>query len=219
VVTDTKRCTYSTPNSHAYAFECTCNALHIGTVRTYSHQVALPHAILVALCEQSGSGYELARRFDRSIGYFWAVTHQQIYRTLRTMDDDGWVRATPVVQYGRPDKKVYTVAEAGRAELARWISEPLSERRSTATDHRTRDLAVKVRAAEYGDRDAILRQVAALRGERAQMLDTYRGFEKRQFPDPSRLSGSALHQYLVLRGGIRAEESAIDWLEEVAAAL
>jgi virulence activator alpha len=28
-----------------------------------------------------------------------------------------------------------------------------------------------------------------------------------------------LHQYLVLRGGIRAEESAIEWLDEVAAGL
>ena len=47
--------------------------------------MALTHAILVALSEQSGSGYELARRFDRSIGYFWSATHQQIYRTLRVM--------------------------------------------------------------------------------------------------------------------------------------
>ncbi len=62
-------------------------------------------------------------------------------------------------------------------------------------------------------------QVAALRVERAELLDTYRGFEKRQFPDPSALSGSALHQYLVLRGGIRAEESAVEWLDEVVASL
>jgi DNA-binding PadR family transcriptional regulator len=87
--------------------------------------VALPHAILVSLCEQSGSGYELARRFDRSIGYFWAATHQQIYRTLRSMEDDGWVCVTPVVQQGRPDKKVYTVSDAGHSEMARWIAEPL----------------------------------------------------------------------------------------------
>ncbi len=80
--------------------------------------MALPHAILVSLSEQSGSGYELAHRFDRSIGFFWSATHQQIYRTLRTMEDDGWVHVTPVVQQGRPDKKVYTVADAGRAELS-----------------------------------------------------------------------------------------------------
>lgn len=187
--------------------------------RFYAARVALPHAILVSLSEQSGSGYELARRFDRSIGFFWSATHQQIYRTLRVMEDHGWVDATPVVQQGRPDKKVYTVAEAGRDELARWLAEPLTGRGSSVTDNRTRDLAVKIRAAAYGDIAALRDQVRALRTERAALLDTYRVFEKRQFPDPSALSGSALHQYLVLRGGIRAEEGAVEWLDEVAANL
>lgn len=179
--------------------------------------VALRHAILVSLCEQAGSGYELARRFDRSIGYFWPATHQQIYRTLRAMEGDGWVRAATVVQHGRPDKKVYTVSEAGRAELARWIAEPLSGR--GVAGNRTRDLAVKVRAAAYGDIGAIREQAEDLLAEHLSRLDTYRGHQKRQFPDPAALSGSALHQYLVLRGGIRAEESATDWLSEVSRAL
>jgi DNA-binding PadR family transcriptional regulator len=185
--------------------------------------VALPHAILVSLCEQAGSGYELAHRFDRSIGYFWAATHQQIYRTLRVMEDDGWVRATTVAQHGRPDKKVYTVSQQGRAELARWIAEPLSPRRpgrgSALSNNSTRDVAVKLRGAVYGDVGAVRAQVAALRAERVDSLDTYHALEKRTFPDPSVLRGAALYQYLVLRGGIRAEESAIGWLDEVANAL
>ena len=185
----------------------------------YSASVALPHAILVSLCEQSGSGYELARRFDRSIGYFWAATHQQIYRTLRTMEDDHWVRGTEVAQHGRPDKKVYTVSEAGRAELARWIAAPLVGRGSSVADSRTRDLAVKIRGAGHGDIDTLRAQVVSLRTERAELLDVYRGFEKSQFPNPDAVAGTALHQYLVLRGGIRAEESAIEWLDEVAAGL
>lgn len=177
--------------------------------------MALPHAILVSLCEQASSGYELARRFDRSIGYFWSATHQQIYRTLRSMEDDGWVRVREVEQHGRPDKKEYTVTPAGHAELARWIAEPLSGRGSTVADNRTRDLAVKIRAAAYGDTDAIRAQAEQLRTERAALLDTYRGFEKQQFPNPAGLTGSERHQYLVLRGGIRAEEGAIEWLTEV----
>ena len=135
------------------------------------------------------------------------------------MEYDGWVCVTRVVQQGRPDKKVYTVSDDGRTELARWIAEPQSGRGSSVADNRTRDIAIKVRGAGYGDVDAVRSQVEALRAERAELLDTYRGFEKRQFPHPGGLSGSALHQYLVLRGGIRAEESAIDWLDEVATAL
>ena len=181
--------------------------------------MALPHAILVSLSEQSGSGYELARRFDRSIGFFWAATHQQIYRTLRTMEDDGWVHATAVTQHGRPDKKVYTVADAGRAELARWIGAALVGRGGSVGDHRIRDLAVKVRGAAYGDIAELRAQVSALRRERAELLNTYRGFQQQQFPEPEALTGAELHQYLVLRGGIRAEESAVGWLDEVTTAL
>lgn len=186
---------------------------------SYAAGVALPHAILVSLCEQSGSGYELAHRFDRSIGYFWTATHQQIYRTLRTMEDDGWVQATPVIQQGRPDKKVYTVSEPGRAELARWIAEPLSGRGGALADTRTRDVAVKLRGATHGDVSALRTQIATLRAEHAELLATYRRFETHQFPDSSALHGAALHQYLVLRGGIRAEQSAVDWLDEVTSAL
>src|SRR3954466_6718509 len=139
--------------------------------------MALEHAILVSLLEKPGSGYELARRFDRSIGYFWSATHQQIYRTLRTMEDADWVRVTPVTQQGRPDKKVSPVAEAGRAELARWIAEPLTGRGSAVTDGRTRDVAVKLRGAAYGDVSALREQITALRAERAALLDVYRGYE------------------------------------------
>ncbi|GAB3219200.1 PadR family transcriptional regulator [Mycolicibacterium hippocampi] len=185
----------------------------------YAAPVALPHAILVSLCEQSSSGYELARRFDRSIGYFWAATHQQIYRTLRSMVDDGWVHVAEVAQHGRPDKKVYTVSDSGRAELARWISAPLVGRGGSVADSRTRDLAVKIRGAAYGDIDAIRSQAMSLRSERAELLEAYRGFEKTQFPDPRSVTGADLHQYLVLRGGIRAEESALGWLDEVVPAL
>jgi DNA-binding PadR family transcriptional regulator len=181
--------------------------------------VALPHAILVSLSEQPGSGYELAHRFDRSIGYFWAATHQQIYKTLRAMEDDGWVHVDVVAQHGKPDKKIYDVTDGGRDELARWIAQPLTGRGSSVTDSRTRDLAVKIRGAIYGDCAALRAQAIALRTERAQLLDTYLGLAKRQFPHPSALEGAALHQYLVLRGGILAEEGSVRWLDEVLANL
>ena len=58
--------------------------------------MALEHAILVSLLEKPGSGYELARRFERSIGHFWTATHQQIYRVLKRMESDGWIDAREV---------------------------------------------------------------------------------------------------------------------------
>ncbi len=56
--------------------------------------MALEHALLIALSEQPASGLDLSRRFERSIGFFWSATHQQIYKVLARMDADGWVEGT-----------------------------------------------------------------------------------------------------------------------------
>lgn len=175
--------------------------------------MALEHALLVALAEREGSGYELARRFDKSIGFFWRATHQQIYRVLKRMSDGGWVHGTAVTQDGRPDKIVYGVSQAGRDELARWIGEP------TPASRLRDELAVKIRGAGYGDLDALRREVTRHRDEHAARLELFRLVEKRDFPSPASLSGAPLHQYLVLRGGIRAEVGLTEWCEEVLEAL
>lgn len=171
--------------------------------------MALEHAILVSLSELSGSGYELARRFDKSIGFFWSATHQQIYRTLTRMDGAGWITGKLVAQHGRPDKKEYSVSAAGRAELDRWIATP------TDPSQLREELAVKIRGAANGDIDALESEVARHRDVHAARLDIYRLIETRDFPSPDALTGTALHQYLVLRGGIRIEEGFTEWCTEV----
>lgn len=175
--------------------------------------MALEHALLVSLTEHTGSGYELARRFDRSIGFFWKATHQQIYRVLRRMEDSGWVQSETVAQQGRPNKKVYSVSTAGNAELARWVGEP------TDTGTLRNELAVKIRAAAYGDRDALLTEVRRHREQHAQRLELYRHMQRRDFPVPDQLNDVGLHQYLVLRGGIRVENGFVEWCDEVLSAL
>ena len=44
--------------------------------------MALGDAILACLTEHPMTGYELAKTFDASIGFFWKADHQQIYREL-----------------------------------------------------------------------------------------------------------------------------------------
>ncbi|MBM7771670.1 DNA-binding PadR family transcriptional regulator [Actinokineospora baliensis] len=175
--------------------------------------MALEHAILVALSEQAGTGYELARRFDRSVGYFWQATHQQIYRVLNRMAEDGWVSSRHVVQSGRPDKKVYSVVDAGRAELARWLGEQAQP--AQLRD----DLAVKIRGAGMGDAGAVLAEVERHREHHAQRLAVYEVIERTEFPERHALTGARLHQYLTLRGGITTERGLVAWYDEVSAAL
>jgi DNA-binding PadR family transcriptional regulator len=176
--------------------------------------MALEHALLVSLTERAGSGYELARRFDKSIGFFWSATHQQIYRVLKRMEEQSWVTGEAVPQEGRPDKKIYTISPAGQAELARWIAEPSADLGPVRSE-----LGIKIRAAAHGDLAAVRAEVARHRDQHRQRLELYRVIEKKDFPSPEHLTGTALHQYLVLRGGIRVEMGYLEWCDEVLAAL
>jgi DNA-binding PadR family transcriptional regulator len=175
--------------------------------------MALEHAILVSLEERSGSGYELARRFQKSIGFFWAASHQQIYRTLKRMVELGWVSCEEVPQEGRPDKKVYRTSADGRAEVRRWLAE------SVEPAHLRDELAVKIRGASLGDVDAVLAEVVRHREHHAEQLAVYRAIEQRDFPEPDTLSGRPLHQHLVLCAGIRAEQGLLEWCDEVIEAM
>lgn len=171
--------------------------------------MALEHAILVSLAERSASGYELARRFDASIGHFWRASHQQIYKVLGRMETDGWVAAERVEQGSRPDKKIYAITGTGRNELAAWTARP------TPPEHRRSEFAVRLRALPFGDAAAIGNDVRARRAAHAQQLEYYRSSAERFYPDPAALRHDELGGWLVLRGGILAEEAGIAWCEEI----
>ncbi|WP_306338619.1 PadR family transcriptional regulator [Streptomyces sp. KL118A] len=180
--------------------------------------MALEHAILVSLLEKPGSGYELARRFDRSIGYFWAATHQQIYRVLKRMEGDGWIDVREVVQQDRPDKKEYSVASLGRAALSRWLHEPIEPE---SVRH---ELAVKIRGAAFDDPVALIHEVERHRQTHADRLAHYLAGERRDFTGPDAPVREALDagqelQHVVLRGGIAYERMTLAWLDDVLATL
>ncbi|GGT14107.1 PadR family transcriptional regulator [Streptomyces purpureus] len=181
--------------------------------------MALEHAILVSLLEKPGSGYELARRFERSIGYFWTATHQQIYRVLRRMETDGWVDVREVPQADRPDKKEYSVAEPGRAALSSWLHEPIE------LESVRHDLAVKIRGAAFDDPAALIREVERHHQAHTERLTRYLAGELRDFTGPDAPTapvppdaGREL-QHVVLRGGIAYERMTLAWLDDVLATL
>jgi len=170
--------------------------------------VALEHALLVSLSERPASGLDLARRFEKSIGFFWHATHQQIYRVLARMEADGWVEAEQVAQTGRPDKKVYAVSGTGHDVLAAWLATP------TPMEPLRSELAVKLRGASRGERSAVLAVVRANLAEHRTRLAHYQRLAADDYPDTGRLTGHDLDTYLVLRGGILLEQFWIDWLSE-----
>ena len=83
--------------------------------------MSLRHAILVALLERPSSGLDLARRFDRSIGYFWSATHQSIYRELAKLEHENLVESLPQPN-SRGQRKLYEVLPAPNSRGQRKLA-------------------------------------------------------------------------------------------------
>jgi PadR family transcriptional regulator, regulatory protein AphA len=87
--------------------------------------VSLRAAILGFLDIEPTTGYSLRQRFEGSVASFWTVTQSQIYRELHALERERLVSVAVERGRGKPDRRVYALAAAGRQALAVWLHEPL----------------------------------------------------------------------------------------------
>ena len=75
-------------------------------------------ALLGALSNGPGHGYELIQRLEERTAGRWRPSPGSVYPTLQLLEDGDFVTATQ-----QDDKRVYAITEAGQIELARLIEQ------------------------------------------------------------------------------------------------
>lgn len=78
-------------------------------------------AALGLLVQQPGSGYDLLRRFEKSMANVWPATQSQLYGELNKLATAGLIEVSAIGPRGR---KEYRATDAGRDELLRWMANP-----------------------------------------------------------------------------------------------
>ena len=176
--------------------------------------MALGDAILACLTERPMTGYELAKTFDASIGFFWKADHQQIYRELSKLRDRGHIQGREVVQSGKPNKLVYTLTPEGRAALRHWAARPSNPALSSIKD----DLLVRLYALDSVDIEPLRDDLMARLEHHRDRLARYERILKKLFPQGT-ASPADTGKLLLLHMGLRHERSAAEWCEEAIDAL
>jgi DNA-binding PadR family transcriptional regulator len=109
--------------------------------------MSVKYGILAALNRRSMHGYELRRELVDELGTGWSVNFGQIYTTLERLSRAGFVvQSEKISSADAPDRKLYTVTPAGRAELQSWFLTP-AEGSETGRD----ELYAKVMLGLRGD--------------------------------------------------------------------
>ncbi len=80
--------------------------------------------LLGLLTHEDQSGYDLKQAIDRMISQFWEVGYGQLYPTLHSLEEEGFVSVRSEPSEKGPERKVYSITPAGRQKLTDWLRQP-----------------------------------------------------------------------------------------------
>ncbi|MFF0095490.1 PadR family transcriptional regulator [Streptomyces canus] len=172
--------------------------------------MALRNAVMAALLEGEASGYDLAKAFDATVADFWMSTPQQLYRELDRMEAEGLVTARVVEQKRRPNKRLFSLTEAGRTAVHAYTAEPLGKP-AVIRD----ELLVKVQCLDAGDMEAVRTAIAERMEWATAKLARYERLRQRLLDGRSEeayfAEAERIGPYLTLLRGMAFERENLQW--------
>jgi DNA-binding PadR family transcriptional regulator len=171
--------------------------------------MSLRDAVLAALLEGESSGYDLAKGFDASVANFWMATPQQLYRELERLAEQGLIQARIVEQERRPNKRMFSLTEAGREAIREFTRRPAKP--SAIRD----ELLIKVQAFDVGDAAAVLGLIIERRDRAEAKVQRYERLRARildgRTEEEFLATAPRVGPYLTLMRGISYEEENVRW--------
>jgi len=171
--------------------------------------MSLKHSLLVLLSGQPSTGYELSQKYKKAIGFFWQASHQQIYKQLKVLTEEGFLTFEEQRQQGKPDTKRYQITGEGLDELKRWLS-------SEVKPAKTNDaLLVMLYAGTHVDRAVLVKEIQRHKALHEKNLKKLEAIQDLYFSLGKDQQKEYRFPYLTLKRGLLAEKAWLEWATEV----
>ncbi|MEW5796226.1 MAG: PadR family transcriptional regulator [Candidatus Zixiibacteriota bacterium] len=129
-------------------------------------------AILGLLSLRPMSGYDIKTFIAQSIGFFWQESYGQLYPTLRRLVASGLSTESSQTTGGRPERRVYKITKAGRAQLLAWLKTP------TESEPIRNELLLKLFFGMFTDRSTCAEHVRSLLEQQTERLREFNYVER-----------------------------------------
>lgn len=173
----------------------------------------LGHALLGLLARAPGTGYDLATRLRRPVGYFWSAGHSQIYPELARLEETGLVRHTVIDGAGPRATKRYRLTPAGRRCLRAWLL-------ATTPDVDEKEILLRVYSLFVLSPTQAAAVMRSIREHHRRTLEHYRSAEAGHgLPQAGAEFGPGDTARATLEWGITFEEERVGWCDRLLAQL
>ena len=170
--------------------------------------MSLRYVILGFLNIESMTGYDLKKKFDRTVSGIWPADQSQIYRTLTDLKRQGLVSRETIQQETRPNRRVNHITDGGRDVLHEWMleCEPGSCPRSA--------FLVQLYFAGLLEDEAAIHllegKAERIRRKLASFPEKYQLSAEYYSPDPPKID---FFEFLPLDYGVHMRYAFLEWIE------
>ncbi len=175
-----------------------------------ANEKKLDCVILGLLAHEDLTGYEIKKRMDTALRFFWGASFGSIYPTLKGLVEDGL--AIKADTAGERNKITYSITDAGRIYLKNWLEVPVEK-----DELRYETLLKLFFAGDAGGKTAI-RHIenfeAKVKGGLPMLRGAVENLERVLDQDDSHL-----YYLLTARFGVKVFETYLEWCAETKAAL
>jgi DNA-binding PadR family transcriptional regulator len=154
------------------------------------------------------TGYELHKLYPKPM----RPTIAFIYRALSGMAKEGLVESVRVGQKTRPDRNVFSITEAGRRELDKWLSTPQHFKLPRST------ILVQLWFGKRLDKTTLINDFISYRDEIKELLASLEGQGQMSARTPKRgrsLKDEDPHHKLVYESSTAFLGIQIAWLDDI----
>ncbi len=164
------------------------------------------YVILGLLSEEPMTGYQIKQIIDIRFKYFWNESYGQLYPSLRTLREKGFIEEDASGDDAR-SRKAYRLTLSGLDALKSWLEQPVEK------ESMRLEILLKMYFSHLVDADVMLRHVLKFKAEHERDLQVLDGFENElrqiEYDDPAHPTVLRVVDF-----GRRANRAYLNWCDE-----
>ena len=171
-----------------------------------ANEKKLDCVILGLLSHEELTGYEIKKRIDTRLKYFWGASYGSIYPTLNDLVNRGLATKREAVEDKR-NKLIYTITDKGIIYLKEWLKSPAEK------DELRYETLLKLFFGNEQGSETAIQHIEAFQAKIEKELPFLLGAEKNL---KGCLNEDTAHRFylLTVEFGIKTYRAYLEWCEE-----
>ena len=162
--------------------------------------------ILGLLNHENLTGYEIKKRIDGSLHYFWKGSFGSIYPTLTSLEEQGMVTKVDNDVDSKRERIVYGITETGREQLIKWLED------SKTSNSLKYEMLLKLFFGSVVDNAVSISTISEFENEIAKDLSVLRMYKENLSKELNKRAH--IFFYLTVSFGIETYEAYLRWCTE-----